>query len=98
MATKTGGSVAESIKFPVFSRLSGILPAETGSQQTASSASKSLFLQIFSVSREIRANTARLRRVASSPRLEFDNDSPDFGVCLCRPISASRFHGQLSGE
>src|SRR5713226_5260495 len=52
----------------------------------------------FSVSREIHANRAHLRRVVSSPRLEFENHRPDFGVCLCGPISASRFHRQLSGE
>ena len=57
---------AKRAQFPLLSHLSGKFDAETGSHQTASSASKSLILPIFMTGLETCANTGPLRRVGLS--------------------------------
>jgi hypothetical protein len=43
------------------------------------------------------ANTGPVRGVALSLCRKIEDEGPHFGVCLCGPISVSRFHKRIAG-
>jgi hypothetical protein len=72
-----------------------LIPPFPGSNPGAP-ASKSLFLHNFTSLSRMPANTGHVWGAARSACRKTEDEGPDFGACLCGPISVSRFHKRIA--